>query len=78
MAGQSVVDSTIGINIQIGGSVTGDLRILLDRTDYRLELLAPSSAGEDRYRDIDGLPLRAIPATFDDQKRARSAYPQRL
>ena len=49
MAGQSVVDSTIGINIQIGGSVTGDLRILLDRTDYRLELLAPSSAGEDRY-----------------------------
>jgi hypothetical protein len=22
-------------------------------------------------RDIDGLPLRAIPAAFDDQKRAR-------
>jgi hypothetical protein len=73
VAGQSVVDSTIGINIQIGGSVTGDLRILLDRTDYRLELLAPSSPVRNGIRDIDGLPLRAIPAAFDDQKRARSA-----
>ena len=48
-AGQSVVGATIGINIQIGGSVTGDLRILLDRPDYRLELLTPSSAGEDGW-----------------------------
>ena len=47
--GPSVVGSTIaGPNIQIGGSFTGDLVILLDRPDYRLEFLTPTPAETDR------------------------------
>jgi hypothetical protein len=34
--------------------------------------------GDQAFRDIQGLPLRAIPAELDDRKRARSAYPQRF
>jgi len=45
--GQSVVDSTIQANIQIGGSFSGDLLILLDRPDYRLEFLTPCHAEGD-------------------------------
>ena len=46
--GQSVANSTVhGPNIQIGGSFTGDLLILLDRPDYRLEFLTPTPAEHD-------------------------------
>jgi hypothetical protein len=41
-AGQPVVNSTVaGPNIQISGSFTGDLLILLDRPDYRPAFLTP-------------------------------------
>ena len=73
ISGQSVVGSSIGgHNIQIG-STTGDVVILLERSDYRLEFLSPAPAGTTQ---LDARACRQPSYLLDPQHRVVPYQPR--